>query len=727
MSALADLPARQLSTGMLIDPFGGFRPSAESTTHVDDVSISMDGGGKPAINPLTGAVSVEQENGDVVIQFPGMFHGKQDEDGDDHDANLADIIPDDEQSRIAENLLESIQQDDNDRDGWLSATEKGIDLLGMKLEGPKSGIGDSTAPVEGMASVRNPLLLEACLRFQANSSGEMLPAEGPVKIQNVGKSSTFTDQQATALERDFNNYLTNVDKSYYPDTDKLLFSVGFRGCGFKKLYHDPLERRPVSKSVDAKDIIVPNEATDIYSAPRVTHKVVMFQDVMRTMQINGAYRDMALPKPITQPVDPVTAKQKNVQGLAVSSQRDEDRPYTLYECYCKLNLPGFEDTDEDGDETGVPLPYRVTIDVDSRKILEIRRNWKAGDATKKPRRVFVKYPFVPAFGFYDSGLLNILGNASQALTAAWRLALDNGMFANFPGFIYSKQGVNRQTTNEFRIPPGGGVGLDTGNADIRTVVMPSPYKDLGPSFSAFMENVQATMQRVGGTAEMNVGEGRQDAPVGTTVALIEQAIKILDAVHKRLHQAQSEEFQILRDLFREDIGALHRHNDRPQFPKDEALLQQALDNLDLVPKADPNISSSVVRKMRAAALAQLATSPQWAGKLDQDKVLSVLLTSMNWSPEELMLAPGAQPQPQPDARIIAAQQKMAAQQSKDMLDQAKLQQAHQKMGFDAEQAEKDRRSKEDLAILQLANTQVIHPYSAGIASNPAIPRQIQRP
>lgn len=719
-------PMRQSSTSMLIDPFGGFKTSAERNKYDSDVDISIEGDASPVVNPETGAVSIPQENGDVVIQFPGMFK-ERDADADEHNANLAEEIEDSELYRLAEDLLQGIEQDNADRDGWLSTTEKGIDLLGMKVEGPKSGTGDTTAPVEGMSSVRNPLLLEATLRFQANARGELLPADGPVKIKNAGEQSILNDKQAEALERDFNTYLTSVDKSYYPDTDKLLFSVGFRGCGFKKLYHDPLERRPVSKSVDAKDLIVPSTATDLSSALRVTHQVQMNQDVMRTMQINGVYLDIDLPKPVMAKVDPVTAKQKSSQGIATVSSREEDKPFTLYECYCKLNIKGFEDTDEDGEETGIPLPYRVTIDADSRKILEIRRNWKRDDKAKKQRRVFVKYPFVPAFGFYDTGLLNILGNASMALTAAWRLALDNGTFANFPGFVYSKDGVGRQLSNELRIPPGGGMGLDTGQKDVRAAVMPLPYKDLGPTFTAFMENVQATMQRVGGTAEMNVGEGTQNAPVGSTIALIEQATKVMDAVHKRLHQAQAEEFQILKELFQEDPEALHRHNDRPYFPKDYELLEQALNNIELIPQADPNVPSSMHRHMRVAALAQLASSPNFGPKFNQDTVLSVILRDMKWNPDELLIPPGQQAQQGPDPRIVAAAQKAQAIQSKTMLDQAKLQQAGQKMAFDAEQAEKDRQSKEDLAILQLANTQVIHPYSAGIASNPAIPRQIQRP
>lgn len=716
-------PLRHYSSLMGMDPFTGGMLGGQMTGGSGDVDVRVSGGAEPAVNPATGAINIPQENGDVVIQFPGVFHGNDDADDSDHDANLAEGMDPADLNQLAEDVLSGIEEDERGRSNWLSDTEKGITLLAMKVEGPRNGTGDSTAPIEGMSSIRSSLLQEAVLRFQANARGELLPADGPVKVKSAGPQTIQSDRLAAALEQAVNVYLTKTAKEYYPDTDKLLFGVGFRGCGFKKVFHDPIKRRPVSESVDAKDLIVPANATDLSTAIRITHRVAMPHMVLRKMQLDGVYLDKEIGQP-TAKVDPVTAKQNNTQGLSELAQRPEDINHTIYECYTYRNLPGFEDADDDGEETGLPLPYRITIDRDSREVLEVRRNWRKDDATKTAKRVFVKYSFVPAFGFYDLGLLNILGNATEGLTAAIRIALDAGMFANFPGFVYSKQGVNRQPSNEFRIPPGGGMGLDTGQMSIRDAVMPMPYHEPGGTFIGVINKLESTAQRVGGTAETNVGEGKQDAPVGTTLALIEQATKIMDAVHKRLHQAQAEEFQLLRELFIEDPEALWRHNDKAQVPRDADEIVRALNDFELIPVADPNVPSSMHRHAKIAALMQLVV--QFPALFNIPNVLDVVLRDMKWSNPQELLAPPQTGDAPPSPQDLAAISKIQAAQQKSMLDQAKLQQGHVKMVFDADQAEKDRRSKEDLAILQLANTQVIHPLSAGIASNPALPRQIQR-
>jgi hypothetical protein len=372
-------------------------------------------------------------------------------------------------------------------------------------------------------------------------------------------------------------------------------------------------------------------------------------------------------------------------------------------------LPGLEDVDDQGQPTGLKLPYKVTIEKDSKQVLEIRRNWAAGDDTKTAKRVFVKYPFVPGLGFYDIGLLNILGNATAALTAAWRIALDNGMFSNFPGFLYSKSGVGRQLTNEFRVAPGSGVGLDLGNPQggISSSVMPLPYKGLDGTFAQFMESVQQTMQRVGGTAETNVGEGRADAPVGTAVALIEQSKVVMDAVHKRLHAAQAEEFQLLKERFKEDPEAFWRHNTSPQFPRDRDRLLAALENNDLVPVADPNVPSSMHRHAKIAALMQMVQAyPQL---FDVPTVLQIVLRDMKFdNPQELLAKTPPQNAPDP---------KMQVEQLKAVVKVQEIQ-------ANAVEKAKERKSREDISLLRLANTQVIHPASAPLASNPVLPSEL---
>jgi hypothetical protein len=675
------------------------------------VDVQIEGGEALPEFDQSGALNIPTDDGGVVIQFPGAFNDEAGDEFGDHDANLALEISDSARGLIADDLSQAIEQDDRDRAQYLANRAKGIDLLALALEPPRTDASSSTGSMEGMSSIRNPLLLESVLRFQANVRGELLPANGPVKVKNDGQQSLATDAQAEALVNDMNTYLTSTAAEYYPDTDKLLFGVGFGGCGFKKVYHCPLRRRPVSESVDAKDLIVPNSATDLRTAPRITHVIAMPPGTLRRMQYLNVYRDVELGQPV--PVsNAVKEKMAKVMGIAPSNtMRPQDLDHTLYETQCELDLPGFEDVGEDGYPTGLKLPYRVTLEKDSKEILAIRRDWAPDDEMKTKKRLYVKYPFVPSnLGFYDIGLLNILGNATVALTAAWRIALDNGMFSNFPGFVYSKQGVGRQLTNEFRVPPGGGVGIDTGTADIRQAVMALPYKDLSPAFAQFFESVQQTMQRVGSTAETNVGEGRQDAPVGTTLALIEQAKVILDAVHKRLYGAQAEEFQLLADLFREDPEAFWRHNKDPQFPQDKKLLREALENTQLVPVADPNVPSSMHRHAKIAALMQLVQAyPQL---FDIPTVLLMVLRDMRFDNPQELLAKGPPPGPPPDPKL--------------QIQQMKSTDAAQKVQSDAMVNAAERKSRENLALMRMATTQVIHPQSAELASNPVMPQGLNQ-
>ncbi len=672
-----------------------------------EVNIESDGGGEmPALDP-SGAISIPTDDGGVVVQFPGAFNPANDEDGD-HDQNLAEVIDEGSLGLIGDDVGRGVDQDEQDRSKYINNLAKGIDLLALAVESPRADAGAGSS-MEGMSTVRNPLLLEAVLRFQANARGELLPSGGPVKVKNDGQQGIQVDQDANLLEKDMNTYLTTTAKEYYSDTDRMLFSVGFGGCGFKKIYHCPLDRRPKSESVDAKDLIVPSNAINLHSALRVTQRIQTDPNTVRLMQLIGVYRDVDLNQPMAQTANAVDAKISQVSGQAPNTTRPEDQDYTLYECYCKLDLPGFEDTDDDGNPTKLKLPYKVTFDKDTKQVLEIRRNWDADDETKTAKRVFVKYPFVPGLGFYDIGLLNILGNATSALTAAWRIALDNGMFSNFPGFMYSKQGIGRQLTNEFRVAPGCGVGIDIGNQPINTSVMPLPYKGLDGTFAGLMDSLQQTMQRVGGTAETNVGEGRADAPVGTAVALIEQAKVIMDAVHKRLHAAQAEEFQLLKCLFQEDPEAFWRHNKSPQFPKDKDRLLRALENNELVPVADPNIPSSMHRHAKNAALMQMVQAyPQL---FDIPTVLNAILIDMKFDNPQELLAKQAPAGPPPDPKL--------------MIQQMKTQTDMQKLQAQAVSDAADRKSREDLALIHLASTKVIHPASAPLADNLTVPAGLQ--
>lgn len=659
-----------------------------------DVELPLESDFEP-VELESGAVEQRLPDGDVIID---LAPEQSPIESTDHYENLAELLPDIELGRIAEELLQGIQEDDNSRQQWLTDRQKGIELLGLKLEEPKAIAGTSGT----VSSVRHPLLLEAVLRFQANARGELLPSNGPVKISDDGADTAETAAQARDLEELFNHYLTTTATEYYPDTDRLLFWTGFGGTMFKKVYTCPLRRRPVSESVDAKDLIASNTITDLRNAGRITHRIDMRRSTMKRMQLLGVYRNIDLQDPAPEP-DQVTRKIAETQGTQPTPQRPEDQDYELYECYCELDLPGFEHR-ENGEITGLPLPYRVTIDKHSRQILEIRRNWSEDDTIDYKAKIpFVAYTFVPGLGFYGIGLLHILGNADAALTAAWREMLDAGMFANFPGFLYAKSS-NRQNSNEFRIAPGTGMAVETGGNDIRGAVMPLPYKEPGAAFMQFVSHIAETGQRLGGTAQIDVGEGKQDAPVGTTLALIEQATKIMSAVHKRLHQAQSEEFQLLMEEFKADPEALWRH--KPKAAKERISqywnidrVLQALENCTLAPKADPNTPSHMHRMMKAQAVKMLAMGNQMYNQQEVDRFV---LEEMGVGDPDRFFAPPQPPmQPPVDpVKMMDAQRKMQETQIKAADTQKKY-----------EDKEKDRKLKRDIAVLSLAERLAANPQS----------------
>lgn len=584
------------------------------------------------------AYKIEHEDGSVTISIDGRPLVQDEDEGAPVGwfDNLADKIEETELNRIAEDLLRGINADIDSRTDWIDDRAEGIKLLGLKISLPGVQGSSDGAPVEGMSKVRHPLLLEAVLRFQANARSELLPTDGPVKIRDDSNNSgKELDDLANALEKDMNHYLTSVATEYYPDTDKMLLMVGFGGDGFKKVYNCPLRNRPVSESVDAEDLIVNNAATDLENARRITHRLFMKPSVVRRMQILGAYRNITLSEPNEPKVDAAQEMRKEQQGIAPTALYPQDRDREIYECYCELDIRGFEHM-WDNKPSGLEVPYRVTIDVTSRQILSIIRNYNEEDELPTARKVFVKYPFVPGLGFYDIGLLHILGNTTNAVTAAWRELLDAGMFAAFPGFLIADMAA-KQTTSIMRVPPGGGQTVKTNGLKISDAVMPLPYKEPSPALMELAQNIAEYGQRVGGTAEVAVGEGRQDAPVGTTLAIIDQATKVLNAVHKRLHAAQAEEFKLLVECFRENPKAFWQRNRAPAYPWDEQTFRRALESYYLVPQADPNTASQTQRMMKTVALVQLA---QLAPELyDVEAVNRQAVRTIGYDPAEFVKKP----------------------------------------------------------------------------------------
>ena len=669
-----------------------------------DVEVQSDTNDDIKVDPKSGYVKIEYPDGSVTISMGGAT--PSDKETDFH-SNIAIDLDSSTLGMISSELCRQIEQDDQSRQEWLQQYVAGLDLLGTKIESPRSNASDGSTAVEGQATVRHPLLLEAVVRFQANARGELLPSSGPVKVRNDGLENQYVNMQAMALEKDFNHYLTVTAHEYYPDTERMFFALGFGGTSFKKVYMCPIRRRPVSEFVSVKDVIISDAETSLESAQRVTHVIKMQPSTLKRMQLLGVYRDVPMSQPQPPKKNIVDEKIQQMQGvIPLSTSAMDNEPREIYECYCELDIPGFEH-ENDGETTGLRLPYRVTIDRTSQEILEIRRWWKEDDEGYLRRQVFVDYIYVPGFGFWGLGLLHLLGNTTMTLTAGWRLCIDNGMFANFPGFLYAKQ-AGRQNTNEFRVSPGSGMPIETGGQPIQNIVMDLPYRSVDGGFLQLLQTVEESGQRLGGTAEINVGEGNAEAPVGTTIALIEQATKVESAVHKRMHASQAREFELLKNLFRESPESFWENNRYPAGQWTPETLVAALDNVNLVPMADPNTPSQVARIQKAMAIKQLqsANPGQYDSKAVDMRVLSMLgiedaESLFNKEPQQ-----GGDP-----SKMMEVQAKMIDAQTHQ--EEAKIKAFTAQT--DAQNRVADRESKEQIAMLQLAREIAVHPESASEA------------
>ncbi len=631
-----------------------------------EVIIIEEGGGgdTPTFDDKGNVIRIEHEDGSVTISLDGRsLDPEASRKNRKWFDNLVEDIDEDELSRISQELLRGIEDDIRSRQEWIEERAQGIKLLGLKIEIPGLQGATDGAPVEGMSKIRHPILQEAVLRFQANARAELLPTDGPVKIRNDNNNATLQeDQVANALEMDANHYLTSVATEYYPDTDRMLLMLGFGGTAFKKIYFCPLRNRPVSETVDADDLIVNNSATDLRNAKRITHRSYMRPSLVKRLQILGVYRDIDLHSPVVVKQDAVQEAKKAQQGISPNpSMNPEDNDYEIYETYCELEIKGFEH-EWKGKDTGLEIPYRVTLDKSSTKILSIVRNYdKPEEGLPEAKVHFAKYTFVPGFGFYDIGLLHILGNTANALTAAWRELLDAGMFACFPGFLMADLGA-RQQSNVIRIPPGGGHKIQTNGMPISQVIMPLPYKEPSQALMALAEEMSQTGMRVGGTSEQQVGEGRADAPVGTTLAMIDQATKVLNSVHKRMHASQAEEFRLFFQCFREHPESFWQRNKKPAYPWDQQTFLRALDDYDLTPQADPNTSSHGQRVMKIQALKILQQMNP--SLYDPIAVDTAALQAIGWSnPQQFLAPPSAMQQPPPELQEAQAMMAAKAQEA----------------------------------------------------------------
>ena len=743
-------------------------PEEEALGDGDAIVEIIDDGQDTEKTDKNGAIlEIEHSDGSITISLDGkpIDDNRAERDETDWYRNLVEDVAESHLNNIAQELLRGIRDDISSRNDWIEDRAQGIKLLGLKIEIPGLQGASDGAPIEGMSKVRHPLLLEAVLRFQANARSELLPTDGPVKIRNDNNNATLqNDQLANALENDLNHYLTSTATEYYPDTDRMLLMLGFGGTSFKKVYFCPLRNRPVSESVDANDLIVNNAATDLRNAKRITHRSYMRPSTVKRLQILGVYRDIDLSTPKEPDLDSVQREKNAQQGIATGSMNPDDRDREIYEVYCELDLVGFEHKHK-RKTSGLEIPYIVTIDVSSQQVLSVVRNYDEDDQElPTAKRRFVKYTFVPGMGFYDIGLLHILGNTTNAITAAWRELLDAGMYNNFPGFLMADTGA-RQNTNIFRVPPGGGALVKTNGMPINQAIMPLPYKEPSGALMNLVVQMAETGMRVGGTSEVMVTEGKPDAPVGTTLAMIEQAQKVLNSVHKRLHAAQSEEFEMLVECFKDHPESFWQKRRKAAYPWDEKTFLDALDNYYFTPQADPNTSSQTQRLMKVLALKQLVASNP--SLYDPIAVDTAALQALGWSnPQQFMIPPSAQGKPPPElmqamakaqndksnaeARMLDSQTRAQESQARLELDHLRLQmemqrdqgdpakmaqvdtqrleieQRSQDTMFDAINRKRDRESRERLAAIKLAEELMRNPDGLPLAQQVLDPQMIQR-
>ncbi len=673
------------------------QPMAPQAVDLDPQAI-MDEGPK-IITASDGTIITQMPDGSSII---GGVDPKVKAETDDFNENLAEILGIQICQSIAEDLLEGIEADVFTRREMVESYVKGIDLLGLKMK-DRTG----TMQRKNVSTVNHPVLLESIVKFQSGARAELLPAAGPVKVKVDIDSNDELDETAEALEQDLNHYLTTTATEYYPDTDRGLFRLGFGGTIFKKVYPCPLRNRPVSECVYYPDLIVSEEATDLENALRVTHKVMMNPGDVKRRMLAGYWVDTSLGTP-SPAIDPIDKKVGSVEGITKVTTRAKDQQHTIYECYSEIDISAFDPSYKEKDAPEeLPLPYRITMDKDARKILEIRRGWKDGDKQFKKKLPFVMYGLIPGMGFSCYGYLHLLGNQTKALTAIWRILIDSGIFSSAPAGVRVKG--TRQTTNEINPGPGEWAEIDTGPMDdIRKALMPLPYKEPSPVFIQLSEIITQDAQRMAGAVEMEVGEGRSNVPVGTVMAMIEQQTQVMAAVHKRLHSAQAQEFKLLKELFAENPEALWKNNPNPKrkWAADE------FTNLSVVPASDPNIPAQVHRIMQSTALMTLAAqNPDMYNKLEVHKraLRTIGISDFDELLNENAGQQGPQPDPKAMAHIADTQSKQAELQMKAQQIQAGLQKEaadnqskQQNMMIEAQQRDADRKSEENIALLHLA-------------------------
>ena len=503
-------------------------------------------------------------------------------------SNLADFMSEDDLMNIASELIGKYDEDKTSRKDWEETYTKGLDLLGFKYE-------ERSQPFQGASGVTHPVLAEAVTQFQAQAYRELLPAGGPVRSQIVGKEDTLKQQQAERVQEFMNYQIMHVMEEYDPELDQMLFHLPLAGSAFKKVYFDTNIGRAVSKFVPADDLVVPYNATDLQSSERVTHVIRRSENEIKKMVVSGFYRDVELQMSTEE--DSVLNKEREISGLQKNDYQNDN--FTLLEVHCDLDLPGFEE------DNGVKLPYIVTVDEGSAKVLSIYRNYRENDPLARKDQYFVHFKFLPGLGFYGFGLVHMLGGLSRTATAALRQLIDAGTLSNLPAG-FKARGL-RIRDDDSPLQPGEVRDVDAPSGDLRAGLLPLPYKEPSQTLYALLGFVVQTATRFATVADQKIGENLgSNAPVGTTMALMERGTKVMSAIHKRLHYGQKIEFQLLAQIFAEYLPTMYPYEVEGGPSQ---IKQQDFDGrVDILPVSDPNIFSVAQRVVLAQTQLQLAQS-----------------------------------------------------------------------------------------------------------------------